>query len=321
MPKVSVLMGVYNEQFSQIDLAIKSILSQTFTDYELIIVNDAPENKKMKEFLTKEKKLSSKINVYTNKENIGLADSMNKAFKYSTGQYIARMDSDDISLPTRLEKEAKILDSGKYDFVFTNYNIIDEQGNLIKEKASEVYSPKDIVNNLYKKNIIHHPTIMMTRDVFMKAKGYRKFPCAQDYDFWLRLINLNCRFYMINEVLFNYRIRSTSTTARKKVQQKITIEYSRKLFLERLKNGRDTYSYEGYEQYVKAIKSKYRCIDKQMERSNKQLRKAQELKKEKKYIESFLYRVNVFLSSSFYRDSYIKQKQMIKKIEKFLANN
>ena len=55
MPKVSVLMGVYNEQFNQIDLAIKSILSQTFTDYELIIVNDAPENKKLKEFLTKEK--------------------------------------------------------------------------------------------------------------------------------------------------------------------------------------------------------------------------------------------------------------------------
>ncbi len=318
MPRVSVLMGVYNEEFNYIDLAIKSILSQSFTDYELIIINDAPENKKMREFLIKEKKLSSKISIYTNEYNMGLAVSMNKAFKYSSGQYIARMDSDDISFATRLEKEVKILDSGKYDFVFTNYNIIDSQGKLIKEKVSDYYSNKDITNNLYKKNIIHHPTIMMTRDIFMKANGYRNFPCAQDYDFWLRLISIDCRFYMIDEVLFNYRIRNTSTTARRRVQQKITIEYSRKLFLERLKYGMDTYSYEEYEQYVEKTKSMYCNIDEQFEKSNKKLRRAQELKKEKKNILALFYRINVFFSSPFYRDSYIRQNKEIKKIKKIL---
>ena len=82
MPKVSVLMGVYNEKFNQIDLAIKSILTQTFNDYELIIINDNPKDKEMKEFLKNEKQLSSKINIYTNEENVGLAISMNNAFKY-----------------------------------------------------------------------------------------------------------------------------------------------------------------------------------------------------------------------------------------------
>lgn len=319
MPKVSVLMGVYNEKFNQIDLAIKSILTQTFNDYELIIINDNPKDKEMKEFLENEKQLSSKINIYTNEENVGLAISMNNAFKYSSGKYIARMDADDISFATRLEKEVKVLDSGKYDFVFTNYNIIDDQGELIKEKVSEFYQSKNIINNLYKKNVIHHPTIMITREFFIKSKGYRNFPCAQDYDFWLRLVTLNCRFYMINEVLYDYRIRNTSITARKRAQQKITIEYSQKLFLERLKNGKDTYSYNEYVRYVETVKSKYHCIDKQMEKSVKKLRKAQELKKRKKYILSLLYRINVFLSSPFYRDSYIKQKQIIKQIEKILS--
>ena len=86
-----------------------------------------------------------------------------------------------------------------------------------------------------------------------------------------------------------------------------------------MKNGKDTYSYENYEQYVETNKSKYHCIDKQMEKSNKQLRKAQELKNKKKYIKSFLCRVNVFLNSPFYRDSYIKQKKMIKEIEKLFS--
>ena len=320
MTKVSVLMGVYNEEETQIDLAIKSILSQTFTDYELIIINDNPNNKKIGEFLSKEKKMSSKIKVYTNKKNIGLAVSMNEAFKFSKGKYIARMDADDISLETRLEKEVELLDSGNYDFVFSNYDIIDEKGSIIKENASRYYSPKDIINMIYEKNIIHHPTVMMKRDIFARARGYRNFPCAQDYDLWLRLLTLNCRFYMINETLFQYRIRDKSTTSRKRVQQKITIEYSRQMLLERLTTGKDSYSYEKYEEYVESIKSKYKQIDKQMENSIKKLSEAQELNKNRKYILMFLYRINVFISSPFYRDCYIKQKKMIKKIKKYLNN-
>lgn len=315
MSKVSVLMSIYNESEYQIELAVKSILSQSFTDYELIIINDAPQNKKLKEFLKRIKNLSSKIKVYTNKENIGLALSMNYAAEISSGKYIARMDADDMSFSERLAKEVKVLDSGKFDFVFTNYNLIDEDGNLIKEKASEYYSPEIIKKKICERNIIHHPTVMMTREIFKKAGEYRNFPCAQDYDLWLRLLTVNCRFYMIDEVLFQYRIRNMSITSRKRIQQKLTIDYSRNLLLERLQTGTDSYSYKEYEKYIDSTKLKYKNIEKQMDDSLKKLNKAKELKKRKKYISMFFYRINVFLSSPFYRDSYINQKIIVKKIK------
>ncbi len=318
MVDISVLMSVYNEDESQIELAIKSILTQSYSNFELIIINDNPQNSTISKCLNQMKKLSPKIKIYSNHENMGLALSMNEAFKLSKGRYIARMDADDISFPSRFEKQIKVLEGGSYDFVFTNYDLIDEEGNIIKKKTSKYYDSSEIANIIYKKNIIHHPTVMMSRKIFEEAGGYRNFPCAQDYDFWLRLLNLNCRFYMINEVLFQYRIRGNSTTFRKKVQQQLTLEYSRKLLLERLRFGKDSYSFENYTKYIENKKLKNKKIEIQLEKGMKKLSLASERLKKRRYF-SFLYnRIIVFLGNSYYRNYYLTQKKMIIKIKYYL---
>ena len=122
MKKVSILMSIYNESEREIGLSINSILEQTYEDIELIIVIDNPKEKeKYLKLLEKYTLNYSNIIVSCNEENIGLAMSMNKAFELSNGDYIARMDADDISIKNRIEKEVNIIENHGYDFVFTRY--------------------------------------------------------------------------------------------------------------------------------------------------------------------------------------------------------
>lgn len=319
MPKISVLMSVYNETAVQIEEAVQSILDQTFSDFELLIVNDAPSNPNMSNLLATVQTLSKdRIKIYNNETNIGLALSMNRAAELSTGKYIARMDADDISLPERFQKEVQLLDSGKYDFVFTNYVTINDNGEFItKTPLSPNYNDDVISDRICEENIIHHPTVMMKRDVFEKAGRYRNFPCAQDYDLWLRLVSVGCRFHMINEVLFHYRVRRTSITSKKRLQQKLTMDYARKLYIERLKTGTDSYKYEGYIEYVQKNIKKHKNAEQQLDTNRLKLQKAYQYKRKGNLIGFFVCRVSVFLGSSVYRASYldkVRNKREIKKV-------
>ena len=104
MPEVSVLMSIYNERYNDIEKAVNSVLKQTFKDFEFIIVIDEPSRANLASMLEAR---DPRIKIYLNKENIGLAKSMNRAAELADGKYLARMDADDVSLPQRLEKEYK----------------------------------------------------------------------------------------------------------------------------------------------------------------------------------------------------------------------
>ncbi len=104
-PAVSVLMSVYNEPIEWIQEAIDSIIHQTFTDFEFIIVNDNPKRKELATSLVVNAEKDNRITVISNAENIGLTKSLNIGLKHCKGKYIARMDADDISLPQRFEKQ------------------------------------------------------------------------------------------------------------------------------------------------------------------------------------------------------------------------
>ena len=110
-PIISVIMSVYNEPLDWVQESIDSILQQTFGNFEFIIINDNPNNKELFDFLITNKIKDNRIIIINNDENIGLTKSLNKGLERAKGEYIARMDADDISLPERLEKQINFLNT------------------------------------------------------------------------------------------------------------------------------------------------------------------------------------------------------------------
>ena len=249
--KVSVLMSIYNESLEEIKMAIDSILLQTYQKFEIILISDNINiSSEIKVYLKCLEK-NPKIKVIYNKKNIGLAQSMNKAFSFSTGEYIARMDADDFSMKERLEQEVNILENKKeIGLVCSDYTYMDESSKDMNKQCSS-FNNKDIIIKLPYLNVIHHPTVMMRRKVFEKSGGYRNFPCAQDYDLWLRMLDNGIKFYIINIPLLKYRIRSSSITSTKTFQQSLTVRYIKKLYIQRKKYGYDSFSEENYINYLK----------------------------------------------------------------------
>lgn len=247
--EVSVLMSFYNESFEMICKSVDSIINQTLIDWELIIICDNPKKidlyKKLKEIYIYDKR----IRFFINESNLGLAMSMNKAAGFARGKYLARMDSDDICLPTRLEEQYKCMENNEYDLCCTEYQYIDENDEAIFLKGRK-YNNKILKKTLPYDNTIHHPTVMFKKEVFESMNGYRNFPCAQDYDLWLRFYDKNISMYLIEKPLIKYRIRSGGVSQSNKFKQIVTIWYIQKCYWERKERGRDRYSIKNYNSYL-----------------------------------------------------------------------
>ena len=126
--KVSVIMASYNGE-KYISDAIQSLLDQTFQDWELVVCDDCSTDNTYQILKGYAEKYPDKFQVLHNEKNLRLAASLNRCIEYARGEYIARMDDDDISLPERLEKEVKYLDEHPYvSFVSANIQLFDEDG-------------------------------------------------------------------------------------------------------------------------------------------------------------------------------------------------
>ncbi|MCI2120656.1 glycosyltransferase [Leuconostoc mesenteroides] len=210
---ISVLMSVYNESKDILGKSIYSIEMQSFQDWELIIVNDNPENKNLSMFLEEKAKNNPNIKLITNKKNIGLVNSLNVAFRMSQGDYIARMDADDISAFDRLEKQLSFLTYGNLDFVFSNVQSIDETGQASKQA---VLPERNLLDNQKIRRVIEvsdiafHPTWLMKKNVMRLLNGYRLVDSAEDYDFVIRSLRSHFKLAYQGEVLLQYRYRLDS---------------------------------------------------------------------------------------------------------------
>ena len=210
---ISILMSVYNENKDILSKSIHSIEVQSFQDWELIIVNDNPKNENVSTFLTAKARTNPKIKLITNKKNIGLVNSLNEAFNISRGDYIARMDADDISLFERLEKQLSFLNSFNLDFVFSNVQSIDEAGQTNKRAVLPEITLVDdqkLRKVLEVSDIAFHPTWLMKKSVMLLLNGYRSIDSAEDYDFVIRALRSNFKLGYQGEVLLQYRYRLDS---------------------------------------------------------------------------------------------------------------
>lgn len=252
--KLSVIMSVFNETHIELAQAINSVLQQTFTDFEFIIVLDNPKNTSAKKMLEQCREKDSRIKVLINKENIGLALSLNIAAKRCCGKYIARMDADDISCVDRFKKQVLFLDQHPgYAVVGTRYLKIDEKGDELITDTLPFENHDSIMKALKYGNIIVHPSIMMRRDSLEKVGYYRDFRNSQDYDLWLRMAKVGEKFYILPEVLLKYRVRNNSISGINAARQYSYAAYARNL-ANREAIGENLFSAEDFECFLKIRK-------------------------------------------------------------------
>ena len=220
VPKVSVLMSVFKEPIEWIRQSIDSVLKQSFTDFEFIIINDCPERRDNAIVLNEYKRRDQRVHVIHNKENLGLTKSLNIGLSISTGEYIARMDADDISLPNRFMNQTEFLNSNPHiDICHCAFQLIDEDGNCVGNRVLKKIERE--ASYLFLFDVIAHPSIMFRS----RLKGLRcplyneQYRNAQDYELWAFLLLNGIQFGYIPEVMLLYRLSKNQITYHDKNKQ------------------------------------------------------------------------------------------------------
>ncbi|MGD8458530.1 MAG: glycosyltransferase [Anaerolineales bacterium] len=218
-PPVSIIMAVYNGK-KYLSQAIDSILVQTYPDFEFIIVNDGSTDET--DSICREYALQDpRIKILRNQKNRGLTYSLNKAWKSSTGYYIARMDADDISLQNRLETQVHYMETHpKIGLLGTFYQEIDSNNQVTKKQNRFPTDPILIKYRLCFENPIPHPTIIMRRSIFEYVGGYSEvWKTTQDYDLFTRLSRIT-KLSNYPEILYYWRVHEDSISSIRNFEQR-----------------------------------------------------------------------------------------------------
>ncbi len=206
-PTISVIMPVYNGE-KYLREAIDSILNQTYTNFEFIILNDGSTDRSLK-IIDEYAKKDTRIFVIS-RENRGLIVSLNEGIQYAKGKYIARMDADDISLEKRFEKQLELIEEKNVDICGCHYFAIDEQNKYIDTKIVPISSDAININIAYSVPFAHG-SVMMKKSLFEVYKyGMDNFNLAEDYGLWLNMYAGNVKFGNVDDFLFKYRDFSNS---------------------------------------------------------------------------------------------------------------
>ncbi|MBO5739717.1 MAG: glycosyltransferase [Alphaproteobacteria bacterium] len=214
-PKISVLTPLYNTKPIQLRAMIESILGQTYEDFEFLILNDSPENTEIEKIVKSYD--DSRIKFFVNEYNMGITKSRNKLINMATGEYLAVVDHDDISMPKRFELEAEILDKNPHIGVVGG-NMYEIKDNKIISKTNFPTNDNDIKISLINEPYIctpNHPTAMIRASVLKQnnIKYDEKWTPAEDHSLWLDLINHTC-FHNIPDVVLQYVWHGDNTTTR-----------------------------------------------------------------------------------------------------------
>lgn len=203
MAKVSIVMGIYNCE-ATLPSAIDSVVCQTYEDWELIMCDDGSHDNTYKIALKYKEQFPEKIIVLKNKKNLRLAATLNRCLEYSTGEYIARMDADDISLPDRIKMEVEFLENNpNYDVVGCAAKIYDGKNVNGTRVCKEIPTSNDVLLG----PPFIHPTILIRSKVIKKLGGYTvasRTMRGQDWDLWFRFYAAGYRGYNLKQPLFMY---------------------------------------------------------------------------------------------------------------------
>jgi len=207
MPEISVLLSVHNGEHFLAE-AIESVLNQTYSDFEFIIINDGSEDGTsliIEHFRERDKRI-----YYYEKGHTGLANSLNAGLARSKSSLIARIDADDIWKPTKLETQLSFLkDHREIVLLGSSVEFIDETGTRLNRKGFNNnihFDSGNIKKALYRKNLFCHSSVIFNKGIVEDIGGYNEgFKSSTDYDLWVNIVSQH-NAGIISEQLVQYRI-------------------------------------------------------------------------------------------------------------------
>ena len=212
-PEISVLMSIYTETEEAINTAVTSILKQTFTNFELILVNDNPASQETRKILEIISKQDDRIQLIINDRNRGLGYALNAAIHNSRANIIARMDTEDVSLPERLAKQISFMRKHtEVDLLFTQWIDVNELDETVTRQPCKI----DFINirkSFFTKSLLMHPTLIAKKAVLLE-NPYLEMGRPEDIVLWLQLIRTGYVFDILEEPLYRYRIDRINTLQR-----------------------------------------------------------------------------------------------------------
>jgi glycosyltransferase involved in cell wall biosynthesis len=222
-PAISVILPVYNAD-NYVAEAVESILAQTFSDYELLLIDDGSTDGSLA-ILQRYAARDDRI-VLISRENRGLVASLNEGIALARGKWLARMDADDIALPRRFERQIAWLNQTHADICGSWVQTFGARSVMwrypVSHEASEVQLLFDVP--------VAHPVVMAHRDVFRSLKYDSRFAQVEDYDIWQRAWAAGFKFANIDEALLRYRTHAeqvsvTQAQAQREASQSIRLRH------------------------------------------------------------------------------------------------
>ena len=209
-PRVSVVMPVYNSS-PYLHEALDSVLAQSMEDWELLLADDGSTDDS---FAVAEAYASRdpRIRVLHSERNLGVARTRNRGVAESRGEYIALLDSDDLWMPDKLEKQLALADSSGADMVYCSYALIDEQGKRCC--ADFIVPPQTDLHFMLVRSVISCSTVLIRADC-MKAHPFQLDCKHEDLVLWLELLRSGCRAVGCTDVLAAYRLHRGSRSSNK----------------------------------------------------------------------------------------------------------
>jgi len=203
IPKISIIMAVYNGE-DYLELAIDSVLSQSFTEYEFIIVDDCSTDTTPDIILSIQDR---RIQYIRNRKNLGQTPSLNIGLQSAQGEYIARIDADDIYLPGKLQKQFNFMEKNSDVAVCgTNGLKIDANGEIIGTFRVP-HRSKEIFFNIFFGSPIIHVSVLMRRSIIIENGGYgEKFTFCADFALWSKLIKKKYTVVNLPLTLIKFRL-------------------------------------------------------------------------------------------------------------------
>ena len=214
-PLVSVLMAAYNPG-KYLDEAVRSILSQTYKNWELVVLDDASTDdtwNALRSFAAKD----SRIRIFQNGHNLGFSGTRNRLFTLMNpnAEFIAVLDSDDIALPTRLQRQVTFLQEHPEIGAVGSSIIIINENSSVTSFRNYPSTPEDVRSSALKSNPMAHSTLMMRRSVQLMLGDYgTTLSCCEDYDYLLRMLKITS-YTNLETPQIAYRISSTQWTKRR----------------------------------------------------------------------------------------------------------
>lgn len=202
LPLVSIIMGVYNEE-AHLRNCLESVIKQTYRNWECIICDDCSTDSS-KEILYEYQKKDGRFIILENDQNSRLAASLNNCLSIARGKYIARMDADDLCLPSRLQSQVQFLEENQeIDCVGSAVIVYDETGDKGIRLCKEYPQKEDLLHA----NPFAHPTVIIKKSVMDVLGGYtvsRDTRRAEDLDLWFRFFHADYKGYNMQKPLYKY---------------------------------------------------------------------------------------------------------------------